>query len=113
MQCHRKSFSALVQFVTGHNFLRSHQAIVDFGIGYFPELPQAQCRFCQQEEESTYHILVNCNSFAFIRFTVFKCLTLTTPFTLKAGEILRFLKKSRLDPFRAPLLPREGGRTGC
>ena len=67
--------SQLIHFVTGHNFLRRHQAIVESaelrrlekyeGLGDDEEFhevmePIASCSLCGKGEESSYHIMTEC-----------------------------------------------------
>ena len=67
--------SQVIHFVTGHNFLRRHQAIIEFaelsqlekheGLGQdgdFHEAmePIAACSLCGEKEESSFHIMSEC-----------------------------------------------------
>ena len=60
----RKDLGRLARFLTGHNFMKRHQAIVN-------KLSQveAQCRFCNEEGvvEDSFHIIKRCPQFADIR----------------------------------------------
>ena len=60
----RNYFSAIVQFITGHNFMNRQEAIAKFGHANFDA---AKCRFCQKGEESTFHVLTECDAFAATR----------------------------------------------
>merc|ERR1711974_41886 len=57
--CRRPIYSAIVQFITGFNFLNSHEYKVqkarDPDTSFSP-----LCRLCKQDEESTYHLLSHC-----------------------------------------------------
>ena len=98
-KCSRVAFSALVQFVTGHNFMNRHSAIVEFGLPIDNDL--AKCRHCDSnEEESTFHVLVDCDAFARQRLAVFHTLELSPPFKLTPMKIINFIKETRLDGFQ-------------
>ena len=49
----RNIFSRLVQFITGHNFARRHQGLVD-------KTSHGMCRLCSEEEETSSHLINNC-----------------------------------------------------
>ena len=62
----------LVRFVTGHCFLRRHNAIIASGINppprdeqIFPQL----CRLCGEEDETAIHIIAECNAFCEWRYS--------------------------------------------
>ena len=75
-KCRRTVFSAAVQFITGHNFLRRHEAIVAYGHSNFDT---AKCRFCQEAEETTYHMLSKCEPFTLTRMLIWGEEKLTPP----------------------------------
>ena len=67
--------SQVIHFVTGHNFLRRHQAIIESaeltqlerheGLGQNEDFheamePIATCSLCGTREESSYHIMTEC-----------------------------------------------------
>ena len=66
----RQIFSAFAQFITGHNFLNRHSAIVAYG---YPEPLASSCRYCNDDEseESSIHILTTCPAFSGHRFSIF------------------------------------------
>merc|ERR1711974_31448 len=68
MTLSRPQLSVMVQLITGHNFLNRHNTIVDIG-EVDPEM--AACRFCLQKEESSFHILAQCDNFARLRMEIF------------------------------------------
>ena len=96
-KCRRNVFSAVVQFITGHNFLNRHQAIVDFG---FAEFNAAKCRYCQKQEESTYHMLSECDAHAATRQMIWGRDTLIPPFNISMYQIVEFLRTTNLPSFR-------------
>jgi len=60
----RKRISWLVQIFTGHNFLNRHDALVD------PE-KDPTCRLCEEEEETSFHLVAECPALAWLRMQVF------------------------------------------
>ena len=58
----------MVQLITGHNFLTRHNTIVELGE---VDKELAACRFCQQDDESSFHILAECDYFARLRMEIF------------------------------------------
>ena len=70
MKYGRTYFSALVQLITGHNFLNRHNSIVELGE---VDINLAKCSYCDdnEAEESTAHILSQCDAFAAKRLQIF------------------------------------------
>ena len=59
----RTRLSWLVQLLTGHNFMKRHESLVN-------EDDDSQCRFCLEDDESTYHIMVECPALEQARSTI-------------------------------------------
>ena len=56
----------LIRFLTGHNFTRRHNMIVNKfhqAVGW--------CRFCRDTEEDPFHIIKRCPEFSHIRKKIF------------------------------------------
>ena len=62
----RNKLSILVQFITGHNRLMRHSNLQE-GI----EDPYS-CRFCLEDEETSYHLIAECPELQATRWTVFQ-----------------------------------------
>ena len=100
----RKVFSAVVQLITGHNFLNRHSAIVEFG--YYPtnDDDDAKCSYCNEAEESSFHIFAECDRFAALRLQIFGQDQLTQPFSVKNKQIVQFLRESKVEALHHNLL---------
>ena len=92
----RREVSALTQLISGHNRLRRHNALVDLGMS---NLEVAKCRFCEEAEETTYHIISECDKFARLRMEIFKDPYPAPPFKFKSHKLIQFLKESGIEEF--------------
>ena len=61
----RATFSTMVRWVTGHNFLKRHNAIVE------PEPHDPNCRYCGLEPETSSHIITECEVLCHHRSEIF------------------------------------------
>ena len=96
-KCRRSVFSAVVQLITGHNFLARHECIVEYGkvIAVL-----AECQYCHNGEESSFHLIAECDAFAAARMAIWGVDTLTPPFTyLKNTDIVAFLRETKSEAF--------------
>ena len=92
----RRVFSAVVQFYTGHNFLNRHESIVQVG---FPQMPDSWCRLCGDGEESTHHLLAECEPLGALRFDIWGEVDLFPPFHLSSKSIIDFLRRGEIPTF--------------
>ena len=104
--------SQVIHFVTGHNFLRRHQAIIDStelgyleqheGLGEDQEFheamePIAKCSLCGQSEESSFHIMTECPRLATTRVAVFGKEEILPPYdTIPVYKLISYLKDVKL-----------------
>ena len=92
----RKNFSGMVQFITGHNYLNRHEALIDSQV-------DPLCRFCLEEEETSFHIIAECPALAVARFNTLGAPLLTLPLVWSVSQVASFLREARigflLDPF--------------
>ena len=87
----RSNLSRLVQFLTGHNKLKRHKNIQDGVTNPY------SCRLCEEDEESSYHVIAECPAMQTIRSGVFKLPTptvLTNPPEWTVAQVVKFLKVS-------------------
>ena len=95
----RRDYSALVQVITGHNYMARHQYIIDTkkrNKGLIIGRPPT-CTLCKQGEQSSQHILGECGALSQLRFKHFNTYYLTPPFVnLKRYALLGFLKESHI-----------------
>ena len=69
----RPAFSRMGRLLTGHDFLRKHEAITS-------EEPQSKiCRLCKSDTESSWHILMECDALGAKRFNALGLHRLTDP----------------------------------
>ena len=88
----RKSFTNCVWFLTGHNHFNRHNSIVD----QVDEPEYAACRYCGEDEESSFHLFAQCDNFAITRQTWFGNDILSPPFEFNNRNLLGFLKEAQL-----------------
>ena len=72
MRLTRRSFSTIVQIITGHNYMNRHNAVVG-------DTDDPLCRLCMEDEESTLHIVAECPALARHRQEIFEVPFLETP----------------------------------
>ena len=87
----RNSLSRIAQFLTGHNKLKRHKNIQS-GIN-----DPHSCRFCLEEEESSFHVIAECPATQSIRTRVFELpipTNLPDPPDWTVSQVLKFLKES-------------------
>ena len=86
----RKGYSIILQMISGTNHLAYHNTKIGF-------MHDWTCRYCKapDSKESTYHLITECDTFAYIRFR-----TLGHPYPpppydyLSAGKLLGFLREA-------------------
>ena len=84
---HRRELSWVVQLVTGHNFLKRHDALVN-------EDEDSECRLCMEDEETSWHILTACPAIAVQRQMVFGAAFRQAPLQWSTKEVARFLREA-------------------
>ena len=63
----RIELSKMIQLITGHNFLKRHEALVN-------KSEDADCRLCLEDEETSFHVIAECPALARQRQQTFgKC----------------------------------------
>ena len=104
--------SQVIHFVTGHNFLRRHQAIIELeellqlekyeGLGQDEDFhdamePIAKCSLCGQKEESSYHIMTKCPKLISARIGVFGREKILPPYTyIPVYKLVSYLRDVKL-----------------
>jgi ribonuclease HI len=83
----RENLSAMVQLITGHNFLKRHSSLVN-------KTTDKECRFCLEDEETTFHVMAECPAFARIRLNELGAITLSEPLSWDVRSVLSFLRET-------------------
>jgi len=95
----RRLLSGLVQLLTGHNFLRRHEAKVNNS----QDTQAALCRFCDWgEKETTEHIIGRCPVFVLQRLEHFDSIIMEPPFTWQLSHLLSYLRSTKLEHLFVP-----------
>ena len=98
----RYEMSLLVQVLTGHNYWKRHQALID-------NSDDSECRLCMEDDESSFHILAECPALAWLRQQTFGTHFWEQgnppPWTL--DQVVRFLREASSD-FLLRVHPVEG-----
>ena len=108
----RPMCSQVIHFVTGHNFLRRHQAIIDSaelqkleqyeGLGEDAEFhdamePIATCSLCGKQEESSYHIMTECQRLVTTRIGIFGREKILPPYDyIPVYKLIAYLRETKL-----------------
>ena len=85
----RENYSRLVQFITGHNYMRRHEALVNHN-------DENECRLCWEDEESSFHIIAECPAIARARHQVFGAPFLRPPLIWSIRQITSFLRMASI-----------------
>ena len=86
----RSNLGLFVQMVTGHNRLKYHESIVN------RKPNEASCRFCNEAPESSWHLIGECDALWNQRCTSFETINLENPPKWKLGQVLKFLRISKM-----------------
>ena len=92
----RKNLGMMVQVITGHNRLYYHQSLME------PMQQDSSCRFCQEEEETAYHLVCTCPRFWRSRMECFNDTFLEETPEWKVKQLLKFLKKMKMTELLNP-----------
>ncbi len=84
----RKTVSAVVQIITGHNYLGRHNVVVG-------DTDDDECRFCMEDEETSLHIVAECPALHAARRTAFGVHFLEQPLKW-SKQVLTFLREKSI-----------------
>ena len=99
--CSRKVFTETVHMITGHNFFNRHQHLVNSGRGGENEV-YPYCRYCDEDEETSFHLIAECPHFASLRRKIFESHVLEAPFTskeFKPIKLFQYLEEAKFEVF--------------
>ena len=85
----RQDLGLSVQMIAGHNFLRRHEGLINPGA-------DKSCRFCEEEEETSWHLIGECPSFWRKRWESFGAVDLEFPPVWKIHQFQSFLRKVKM-----------------
>ena len=91
----RKTISWLVQLITGHNFLKRHEALVN-------GTADNECRFCMEDEETSFHCIAECPALARPRQEIFGTPFQTTPLQWTIRQVVSFVCETSIDSLLDP-----------
>ena len=85
----------MVQLITGHNYMKRHEALVN-------RTEDSECRLCLEDDETSFHIIAECPALARQRLMSLGRIILGKPLQWTIKEITSFLREapigSLLDP---------------
>ena len=87
----RVTYGHLVQLITGHNYLNYHQ-------NNMSRINSPLCRFCDDEDETSWHITADCPRYHQIRM----CITGHYNIPLSLRQLPAFLRESNIGELLAP-----------
>ena len=82
--------STMVQTITGHNFLKRHQSLVD-------NTTDNLCTYCEESEETSFHIIAQCDPLWQARQDTLGAAYLNSPLVWNASQIISFLREASID----------------
>ena len=97
MRTSRHQLGQIVQLVTGHNFLRYQQNVINSDINPL-------CRLCGEANEDAFHIVCICPAFWRLRAEVFKTYKTIDTLEWSVRQVLKLVSNPQL----SSLLEREG-----
>ena len=87
-----------MRFLTGHAFLRKHNAYVKYKKKPNQVIPfdEVKCRMCEISNEEPAHIFKECEAFSVERIEEFGCLEWHTDREWSVDQMMRFLNRTRV-----------------
>ena len=94
----KEATSRFVRFITGHAFLRKHNAYVRYEKKPNQVLPfdEIKCRMCGKSIEEPEHIIRECEAFFAERYDEFGCLEWHSGTDWKVDQMMKFLGQPRV-----------------
>ena len=85
----RKQLSVMVQLITGHNFMKRHEALVNSN-------DDSECRLCLEDDETSIHVIAECPALAEARLRCFGQAFRTTPLQWTSKEVASFISEASI-----------------
>ena len=89
MRTTRHQLGHIVQLVTGHNFLRYHQNVINNDI-------DPLCRMCCEADETSFHLVCECPAFWKLRAEVFKTYETIDNLEWSVRQVLKLVSNPQL-----------------
>ncbi len=86
----RVKLSGMVQMITGHNFLKRHESLVH-------GTEDNECRLCCEEEETSYHIMIECPALARLRLNSLGTMCQVKLHEWSVNQVINFLREVPID----------------
>ena len=93
----RQNLGSMVQVLTGHNRLRYHESKIS------SIEVNSSCRFCQWEEETSWHLIGECPFFWRSRRDIFNETVLENPPDWNVTQLMKFVKKTKMNELLNPV----------
>ena len=84
MKLSRQNIGKMIQFITGHNNMNRHQALIREGW-------KSECRLCEEDEETSWHIAAECPALTAERLECFENRILANPPVWSPNQLIRFV----------------------
>ena len=94
----KEATSRFVRFLTGHAFLRKHNAYVKYKKKPNQVIPfdEVKCRMCGESKEEPAHIIRECEAFSAERYEEFGCPEWHSDREWNVDHMMQFLNKVRV-----------------
>jgi ribonuclease HI len=91
LQHDRITLGELGRWILGHNFLLHHNHLLD------PiKFPSPTCRKCKQDDETSSHLILECEALGHLRYKIFGQHLLMPPFTWTPDQLIKMIQKATL-----------------
>ncbi len=84
----RNELGLVIQAITGHNRLNRHENLIS---GVSPS-----CRFCEEEDETFFHLIAKCPAFLVKRWAIFESPEMDEGDPWSPAQLLLFLQRAKI-----------------
>ena len=91
----RRGVSWLVQLITGHNFMKRHESLVNSD-------EDNECRLCLEDTETSFHVMAECPALARERLEVFGTPFQSTPLRWSTRQVVSFVRETSINSLLDP-----------
>jgi ribonuclease HI len=97
----KKQIGLMIQFLTGHGFLRRHLNLLDVESGKDPPTDPA-CRLCGGFEETPIHFITECSALQLSSRKIFRYSSTTQPLNWSIDRLCTFLRLDQVSRLHEP-----------